>query len=131
VSDQLHAPAALPPEKSHTRYLVDMKLRRPQRWSRRHREVKILDPTGTRTPTPSVVEPVASHYTDCDTGAITVGSSRGLFKISRHFPARDEEIYGKPQDISISSEIRIEYLLNTESVSVLLFDLTGWNSCLF
>jgi hypothetical protein len=25
---------------------------------------KILDPTGTRTPTPSVAQPVASRYTD-------------------------------------------------------------------
>jgi hypothetical protein len=28
-------------------------------------EEKILDPTGTRNSTPSVVQPVASRYTDC------------------------------------------------------------------
>jgi hypothetical protein len=33
--------------------------------SGRHREEKNLAPTGTRTPTPSAVLPVASRYTDC------------------------------------------------------------------
>jgi hypothetical protein len=32
--------------------------------SGRHGEVKILPPTGTRTPTPFVVQPVASRCTD-------------------------------------------------------------------
>jgi hypothetical protein len=41
-----------------------MRLGGPQSRSRRHGEVIILDPTGTRTPT-SVVQPVASRYTDC------------------------------------------------------------------
>jgi hypothetical protein len=43
---------------------LDRRLGGPQRQSERHAEEKILDPTGTRTPTPSVVQPVASHYTD-------------------------------------------------------------------
>jgi hypothetical protein len=33
--------------------------------SGRHGEVKILDPTGNRTPNTPVVQPVASRYTDC------------------------------------------------------------------
>jgi hypothetical protein len=36
----------------------------PQSRSGRRGEEKILDPTGTRTPDPSVVRPVASRYTD-------------------------------------------------------------------
>jgi hypothetical protein len=37
--------------------------------SRQNREVKILDPIGTRILILSVVQPVASHYTDCATAA--------------------------------------------------------------
>jgi hypothetical protein len=36
----------------------------PQSRSGRYGEVKIFDPTGTRTPAPLVVQPVASRYTD-------------------------------------------------------------------
>jgi hypothetical protein len=46
------------------RYPLDRRLGGRQRWSRRHAEAKILAPTGTRTPTTSVVQPVASRYTD-------------------------------------------------------------------
>jgi hypothetical protein len=41
----------------------------PQSRPGQYREVKILDTTGTRIPTPSVVQPLASHYTDCATAA--------------------------------------------------------------
>jgi hypothetical protein len=41
---------------------VPIRLGGPQSRSGRREEEKILDPTGTRTPDPSVVQPVASHY---------------------------------------------------------------------
>jgi hypothetical protein len=63
VSDQLHAPAALPPGRI-PRYPFYRRLGGPQSRSRRFEEVKIFDPTGTRTPVPLVVQPVASRYTD-------------------------------------------------------------------
>jgi hypothetical protein len=50
VSDQFHAPATLPREKS-PRYPLDRKLGGPQSRSGRRGEEKNLDPTGTRTPT--------------------------------------------------------------------------------
>jgi hypothetical protein len=46
MSGQLQAPATLP------RYLFDRRLGGPQSRSGRSREEKILDPTGTRNPTP-------------------------------------------------------------------------------
>jgi hypothetical protein len=63
VSGQLHAPAALPPGKS-PRHPFYRRLRGPQSRSRRYGEVKIFYRTGTRTPAPLVVQPVASRYTD-------------------------------------------------------------------
>jgi hypothetical protein len=63
VSGQLHAPAALPSGKSLW-YLFYRRLGGPQSRSGRYGEEKIFDPTGTRTPTPLVVQPVASRYTD-------------------------------------------------------------------
>jgi hypothetical protein len=60
VSGQIHAPAALPPRKKHPLPLG----RRSgglQSRSGRLGEEKILDPTGTRTPTSSVVQFVASR----------------------------------------------------------------------
>jgi hypothetical protein len=63
VSVQLHAPAALPRGKSY-RYPLDRRLGGPQSRSGRCGEEKILHPTGTRIPTPLVVQPVASRYTD-------------------------------------------------------------------
>jgi hypothetical protein len=50
VSDQLKAPAALSPEEE-PRYTLDRRLSEPQSRSGRHGEEKIIDPTGTRTPT--------------------------------------------------------------------------------
>jgi hypothetical protein len=60
VSGQLHAPAALPPGKE-PRYPLDRRLGGPQSRSGRFGEEKILDPTGTRTPNPLVVQPIASR----------------------------------------------------------------------
>jgi hypothetical protein len=51
VSGQLHAPAALPPGKS-LRYPSNKRRGEPQSRSGLHVEEKILDPTGTSTPTP-------------------------------------------------------------------------------
>jgi hypothetical protein len=63
VSGQLHAPAALPPGKS-PQYPLYRTLGGPQSQSGRCEEEKILEPTGTRTLDPSVVQPVASRYTN-------------------------------------------------------------------
>jgi hypothetical protein len=48
-----------------SQYTLGRRLGGPQSRSGRPGEEKILDPTGTRTPTPSVVQLVASRYTDC------------------------------------------------------------------
>jgi hypothetical protein len=64
MSGQLHAPAALPPGKS-SRYPLYRRLGGPQRRSGRYGEEIILDSTGTWNPNLSVVQPVASRYTDC------------------------------------------------------------------
>jgi hypothetical protein len=45
------------------RYPLDRRLGGPHNLSGRHGKEKILDPTGTRTPT-SVVQPLVSRYTD-------------------------------------------------------------------
>jgi hypothetical protein len=58
-------PRPLYPRGKSPPYPLESRLNGPQSRSRRHGEMKILDPTGTRTPTPRVVQPVASHYTDC------------------------------------------------------------------
>jgi hypothetical protein len=63
VSGQVDAPAALPPGKEPW-YPLDRRLGGPQSRSGQRGEEQILDPTGTRIPTPSVVQPVASRYTD-------------------------------------------------------------------
>jgi hypothetical protein len=52
VSGQLHALAALPSGGKCPRYPLDSRLGGPQSRSGRCGEEKILDPTGTRTPTP-------------------------------------------------------------------------------
>jgi hypothetical protein len=52
------------PRGKSPRYPLDRKLGGPQSRSGRFGEEKILDPTWTGTPTPSVVQPVASRYTD-------------------------------------------------------------------
>jgi hypothetical protein len=54
-------PGRFTPRGKSPRYPLDRKLDGPQSRSGRHGEVKILDPTGTRTPTPRS----ASRYTDC------------------------------------------------------------------
>jgi hypothetical protein len=64
VSDQLHAPAALPPGKEPP-VPLDRRLGGPQSRSGRHGEEKILTPTGTRNSEPSVLRFLASRYTDC------------------------------------------------------------------
>jgi hypothetical protein len=54
-----------------------------RRAGRRHGEVKILDPTGARTPTTRVVQPIASRYIDCAIPALTNVTVRIIiFKIS-------------------------------------------------
>jgi hypothetical protein len=57
MSGQLHAPAALPPGGKRPRYSLDRGLGGPQSRSGRRGEEKILDPTGTRTPTPRSSSP--------------------------------------------------------------------------
>jgi hypothetical protein len=63
LSGQLHAPVALPSGKS-PRYPFYRRLGEPQSRSGWYGEVKIVYPTGTRTPDPSVFQPVTSRYTD-------------------------------------------------------------------
>jgi hypothetical protein len=58
-------PRPLYPQGRNPRYPLERRLGSPQNWSGRLGEEKIFYPTGTRTPTPSVVQPVASRYTDC------------------------------------------------------------------
>jgi hypothetical protein len=74
VSVQLHTPAALP------HYLLDRRLGGSQSRSVRLIEEKILDQTGTLNSEPSVVEPVASRYTDCYIPALLVS----VFKCSSY-----------------------------------------------
>jgi hypothetical protein len=62
VSGQLQAPAALTPGKSPS-YPLDRRLGGPQSRSGRGGGEKILDPRDSN-PHPSVVQPVASRYTD-------------------------------------------------------------------
>jgi hypothetical protein len=61
VSGQLHAPAALPPGKE-LRYPLDRRLGGPQ--SRSGRRGEHSWPYRDLNPEPSVVQPVASRYTD-------------------------------------------------------------------
>jgi hypothetical protein len=63
VTGQLHSPVALTPGKK-PQYPLDRRLGGPQNRSGPSRDEKILDPTGTWTPT-LVVQPVAGCYTDC------------------------------------------------------------------
>jgi hypothetical protein len=63
VRGELHAPADLPRGKN-PRHTLNRRLAGPHNRSGRHGEEKNLAPTGTRTPTSSVVQPVASPYTD-------------------------------------------------------------------
>jgi hypothetical protein len=52
------------PQGKSPRYRLDRRLGGPQSRSGRCGEEKILDPAGTRTPTPWVIQPVASRYTE-------------------------------------------------------------------
>jgi hypothetical protein len=59
-------PHPLYPRKKCPWYPLDRRLDGPQRCSGRRGEVKILDPTGTQNSDPSVDQPIARRYTDCD-----------------------------------------------------------------
>jgi hypothetical protein len=48
----------------------------PQSRSEQHGEAKILDTTGTRTPTPLAVHPRANLYTDCVTAAVYIDNGK-------------------------------------------------------
>jgi hypothetical protein len=52
------------PRGKSPRYLLDRRLGGPQNQSERHAEVKILDPHRDSNSDPSVVQPIASRYTD-------------------------------------------------------------------
>jgi hypothetical protein len=67
MSGQIYAMVALAPGKSF-RYPLDRRLGGPQTRFGRYGEVKILDPTRTRTPTLSI-QSVSIRYTDCVTAA--------------------------------------------------------------
>jgi hypothetical protein len=63
VSGQLHAPAALPPEKSH-RYPLDWRLGGPQSRSGHGVEEKIPSPYWESNPNYPITQLAASRYTD-------------------------------------------------------------------
>jgi hypothetical protein len=67
VSGQPHAPATFISWGKSPRY--PMHRSGPQSWILRYAEVKILDHTGTQTLDPSVIQPVATRYTDYATAA--------------------------------------------------------------
>jgi hypothetical protein len=67
VSGQLLAPVVLLPETEPLVPIGQEVKGGPQSLYGQHGDVKILDPTGIRNLTLSVVQPVASRYTDCDT----------------------------------------------------------------
>jgi hypothetical protein len=58
-------PCRFTPKERAPQYPLDRSLGEPQSQSGPLGEEKILTPIGTRTPTPSVVQPVASRYTNC------------------------------------------------------------------
>jgi hypothetical protein len=66
-------PPPLYPRGKCPRYLLDRRLGVPNNRSGRHGEEKILDSTGTRTPTPLLCSSVATHYTDCAIPARVLG----------------------------------------------------------
>jgi hypothetical protein len=81
------------PRGKKPRYPLDGRQGGPQSQSGRYGEVKILGPTGTRTWTPSVVQPVASRYADWATVYHFLCSSfskiiiRRVFRFSAWTPA--------------------------------------------
>jgi hypothetical protein len=58
-------PRPIYPRRKSPRYPLDRRLGGSQNLSGRRGEEKILGPTGTRTLSSSVVQPVASRHTDC------------------------------------------------------------------
>jgi hypothetical protein len=70
-------PRPLYPRGKSPRYPLDRRLDGPQSRSGRFGEEKILDPTGTRIPDPSVVQLVASRYTDYAIPAPILGAEGG------------------------------------------------------
>jgi hypothetical protein len=61
VDDHLHIQPALPQGKNPL-YPFERRVDGPQNWSEQHGEEKILDHTGTKTP--SITQTVTSNYTD-------------------------------------------------------------------
>jgi hypothetical protein len=74
VSSQLHTPAALPLGKKPP---VPIGLGGPQSRSERRGEEKIIAPTWTQNSDPSVIQPVASCYTDYAILALKLGGGGG------------------------------------------------------
>jgi hypothetical protein len=58
-------PQPLCPQGDSTLYTLDIRLREPQGQYEWRREVKILVPTATQNSNPFVIQPTASHYTNC------------------------------------------------------------------
>jgi hypothetical protein len=77
-------PQPLYPRGKSPRYPLDRRLGGPQSQSGKFEEEKILDPTGTRTPSP-VVQPIASRYTDYATPAPTLTLSSILMSSTHLF----------------------------------------------
>jgi hypothetical protein len=61
------------------RFALEKRLGGPQHWSVQHGGIKILVPTGNRTPTTLAIQPVASRYTDYAIPSVTC--TRKLNKI--------------------------------------------------
>jgi hypothetical protein len=80
-------------------YTLDRRLGGPQSRSERHGEVKILNCTGTRTPTPLVVQLVAIRYADYATAAPT-----DITTIAKEITLRSFVLHyigGKAQTVSL------------------------------
>jgi hypothetical protein len=93
VSSQLHAPSSLPPEKNPP-VPIGEEADGPQNRSGRRWEEKILDPTGTRIPTPQSSSPLyrlrypGSSIDICEVGSyLQIVRSAGEF-ISKLFSAK-------------------------------------------
>jgi hypothetical protein len=86
VSGQLHASAALP------RYPLDRRLGGPQSRSGRPGEQKILDPTGTRTPTPRSSSPLPVAITTI-LSRLLVGRGFTIHSIEQNFVSVNHENY--------------------------------------
>jgi hypothetical protein len=71
VSGELHTPEALPPRRKIPLCPLNRRLVRPQSQSGRYGEVKNSWPYRVTNSDPSVLQPVASGYTECTTLAPT------------------------------------------------------------